>query len=295
MKLPIVIISYKSIALLENCLSNLGNNREILIIENSDFPELKEKIEKKFQNCKVIINKNNDGYGKAANLGFQQLKSKYVFILEPDIIISNKQLVDIENEILNCDEDFALATPIFDDLIDFNNNNNFDSDLNSKDLRINNNENKTKIDLIKGCSLIINLEKFENKNVFDENFFFFYEDIDLCKRVKKMKENIFVFNKIKIFHEGAKGVSTNINENYNDFRNWNFFWSKYYYHKKHYGYNSALIKHVSKLIRFSFNCLRFYFFSKNQYRKNKYRFLGLLSAILDIKSSKSNEILNKKE
>ena len=46
MKLPIVIISYKSITLLEQCLSNLGNNREIIIVENSDEIEIKEKIEK---------------------------------------------------------------------------------------------------------------------------------------------------------------------------------------------------------------------------------------------------------
>ena len=43
--------------------------------------------------------------------------------------------------------------------------------------------------------------------------FFFFEDIDLCKRIKKMKESIFVFNKIKIFHEGAKGINPNINQN----------------------------------------------------------------------------------
>ena len=66
-------------------MSNLGNNREILIIENW-FSRIKRKIEK-ISKLQVIINKNNDGY-EAANLGFQQLKSKYVFMLEPDIIIS---------------------------------------------------------------------------------------------------------------------------------------------------------------------------------------------------------------
>ena len=293
MKLPIVIISYKSITVLDQCLSNLGNDREIFIIENSDYFELKEKIEKKFKNCKVIINEKNYGYGKAANIGFQQLNSKYAFILEPDIIISKNQLIEIEREILNCDEDFALATPLYDDLIDFNKNNDFDKNLDKKDLNINKIENKTKIDLIKGCSLIVNLEKFENKYVFDENFFFFYEDIDLCKRVKKMKENIFVFNKIKIFHEGAKGVNPEINQSYIDFRHWNFFWAKFYYIRKHYGYPYALIKHLSKLIRFTFNCLRFYFISKIEYKKNKFRLLGLVNSILCRKSHLSKKILEK--
>ena len=226
MKLPIVIISYKSITLLEQCLSNLGNNREIIIVENSDEIEIKEKIEKKFKHCRVIINYKNFGYGKAANIGFKEIKTKYAFIIEPDIIINEDQLNQIENEISNCEEDFALATPLYNDLIDFNKNNEFDKDLSEKNLDINNTERKTKIDLIKGCSLIVNLDKFKDKYVFDENFFFFFEDIDLCKRVKIMNENIFVFNEIKIVHEGAKGVNPEINQNYSDFRHWNFFLGK---------------------------------------------------------------------
>lgn len=293
MHFSIVIISYKSITVLEKCLSNLGLKREVLVIENSKDIDLKEKIEKKFSNCKVIVNNENHGYGKAANIGFQKIKTKYAFILEPDIIINEDQLNQIENEISICDEDFALATPLYDDLIDFNKNNDFDKNLSEKNLSINSEESKTKIDLIKGCSLIVNLDKFKDKYVFDENFFFFFEDIDLCKRVKKMKESIFVFNKIKIFHEGAKGVNPSINKNYSDFRHWNFFWAKFYYCKKHYGYTTAIITHLSKLIRFSFNCLRFYFLSDTEYRKNKYRFLGLINSILCRKSFLSKKILEK--
>lgn len=293
MKLPIVIISYKSITLLDQFLSNLSKDRDIFVIENSDQIELKEQIEKKFKNCKVIINNKNLGYGKAANIGFKEIKDKYAFVLEPDIKINENQLLEIENEVINCDEDFALATPLYKDLIDFNKNNEFDKDFSEINLDMNTNETKTKIDLIKGCSLIVNLEKFKDKYVFDENFFFFFEDIDLCKRVKIMKENIFVFNKIKIIHEGAKGVNPSISQKYSDFRHWNFFWAKFYYFKKHYGYFYALLKHFSKLIRFPFNCLRYYFISDAEYRKNKYRFLGLLNSICFKESSLSKKILEK--
>jgi len=213
--------------------------------------------------------------------------------LEPDIIINENQLIKIENEISNCDEDFALATPLYDDLIDFNKNNDFDKDLSEKNLDINSNKTKTKIDLIKGCSLIVNLDKFKDKYVFDENFFFFFEDIDLCKRIKKMKENIFVFNNIKIFHGSGKGVDSDINLEYDDFRNWNYYWSRFYYHKKHYGYLKSFFMHFSKLVRFFISFIALFFFSKNRFRKNKSRFFGLFSSIVGIKSSVSDNILNK--
>ena len=292
MSLPIIIISYKSLSKIKKCLSNLGNKNEVLIIENSSDNEIKHSIENEYINCKVIINQKNLGYGKAANIALNEIKTKYALILEPDVKIDENQIIKIENEISLCEEDFALATPLYDDLIDFNKNNNFDKDLSK--INININETKTKIDLIKGCSLIVNLDKFKTEKVFDENFFFFYEDIDLCKRIKKMGENIFVFNKIKIVHEGAQGVSSDINQEYLNFRHWNYYWSRFYYHKKHYGYITSFLQHISKLIRFFVSYAVLYFFSKERFIKNKYRFLGLFSSMIGIKSSKSKNILTKK-
>ena len=154
-----------------------------------------------------------------------------------------------------------------------------------------NNETKTKVDLVKGCSLLVNLKKFDDKNIFDYNYFFFFEELDLCKEIKNKKENIIIFNKIKIEHSSARSVDDDLQDAYQNFRHWNYFWGRYYYFKKHYGFIYSFSIHLSKLIRFGCNCLRYIFFSKKEYMKNKYRFLGLLSSILGIKSEKSKKIL----
>ena len=59
MNLSILIISYKSLKNLENCLQNLGTAREIVIVENSNDHELKNIIESKYSHCKVILNNKN--------------------------------------------------------------------------------------------------------------------------------------------------------------------------------------------------------------------------------------------
>ena len=293
MNLTILIISYKSIAKLEKCLSTIGTSNEIIIIENSDNIEFKDIIEKKYKNCKVIINNKNLGYGCAANIGFREIKTQYAILLNTDTVVNENQIVDIENELINYNNDFALASPIYDDLIDFNKNKNFDKNLNTTHLDNEIKNTTTKVDLVKGCALIVNLKKFENKNIFDENFFFFFEEIDLCKRVKEIKENIFVFNKVKITHDGAGSFKNEINNNYSDFRNWNYYWSRFYYHKKHYGYLSSFIIHFSKLIRFFTNAIIFFFFSRSKFKMNKSRFLGLFFSMIGVKSSVSDKILNK--
>ena len=71
MKISILIISYRSIQkLVKKCIESIGRNKEILIIENSNLHEIKTTIENEYSNCKVIINKTNVGYAKAANIWF---------------------------------------------------------------------------------------------------------------------------------------------------------------------------------------------------------------------------------
>mgnify|MGYP001486234967 FL=1 len=291
--LTILIISYKSLEKLNECIQTIGKNKKILVVENSNNIQIKNELEKKYPNCEVYLNNSNLGYSKASNIGFRKIKTDYALLLNTDIKISEEQINEIEKEVKNIGTSFILGSPLSDDLVDFNKNNKLDKYFNEESLDLNSTNSSTKVDLIKGCSLVVNLKKFENRKVFDENFFFFFEEMDLCRNIKKRKEEIYVFNQIKIEHKSAQSLDESYNENYQNFRNWNYFWGRFYYFKKHYGYIYSLSKHTSKLIRFFFNMVRYFLFSKTLYNKNKYRFLGLTNSIIGKKSSISSKILEK--
>ena len=57
----------------------------------------------------------------------------------------------------------------------------------------------------------MNLSEFNEIGYFDENFFMYLEDIDLCKRVRKKKKKIFINPNIKIYHKGASSHDEKIN------------------------------------------------------------------------------------
>jgi len=293
MNLTILIISYKSITKLEKCLSYIGSAHEIIIVENSDNAELKSEIESKYKNCKVIINNDNLGWSRAANIGLKEIKTPYVIILNPDTLIKHNQFIEIENEIQSLNGNFTLATPYYDELVDFNKNKDFDKYLNMTKISNDSEAKTSKVDLVKGSALIINLDKFENRKIYDENLFFFFEEVDLCKRVKKMGGLVYIFNKIKILHGGGGSVDDPMTGNYGNFRNWNYYWSRFYYNKKHYGYLSSFAMHFSKLLRFFFSTIIFLFISKNKFKMNKSRLFGLFSSMIGIKSSASKKVLNK--
>ena len=191
MRLSVLIISYRSLEKLKNCISSIGNNREILIIENSDKQNIKEEIEKNSKNCKVILNNSNLGYAKASNIGFKLIKTQYALLLNTDIIITESQIKEIEKEIEELNDNFTLASPLSDDLIDFNKNNRldkfFDKDLDSF------NDKKSKPNKSnKRLFFDSKLKKFDDGEVFDDHYFFFFEEIDLCRKIKK-KVKIFIY------------------------------------------------------------------------------------------------------
>ena len=65
--------------------------------------------------------------------------------------------------------------------------------------------------MLLNLSRLNKLENFSNKEYFDENFFLYLENDDLCKRVSESGENIYIVPKSKIKHLGAKAVMKNIN------------------------------------------------------------------------------------
>jgi len=146
-------------------------------------------------------------------------------------------------------------------------------------------DNLTKVDWVTGCSMLINLKKFENKKIFDENFFLYFEEFDLCKSLKDKGEKVYSSKKLKIHHLGFKSSfdeNSNYKKNIDRLREWHWMWSTFYFYKKNFSYLYAFKKIIRKLISSFFKTI-FYSLTFNEMEKEKYkyRFLGLYNSILN--------------
>ena len=128
------------------------------------------------------------------------------------------------------------------------------------------------------------MKKFNN-NFFDENYFLYFEEIDLCKRVIQQGGKIFLNSKIIIDHEGASSVNSIKNFELEKSRNWHWMWSTFYYHKKHKGFLIAFLIILPKLLS-SFLKIIFYKLISNKEKKDIYfcRMSGIFNSILGKKS-----------
>ena len=263
-----VIVSFKSGHIIEKCIQSINSNIKIIVVENSDNVVVKKYLENKFSNVEVIITKQNLGYGKGNNFGISKVKTQYAFILNPDTILEKNCLSELSKAQINLKDDFTILAPNL-----LNNYGYFSRQKNNLQNDI------LEVDYVKGFAILINLNKINFDKIFDENFFLFLEEIDLCKRIKNSGGKIFVAMNSKVQHSGKQASEYSLNIEL--CRNWHWMWSLFYYNYKHFGALVAYKVTISKFFSSIFKLLiASVFFNKKHFLIHYYRLNGLFNAFL---------------
>ena len=264
-EITFIIVTFHSEKVIFDCLDLLPNESQKIIIENSQSTDLKNILESRYANLTCHLMSQNLGYGKANNIGINFSETDLVFVLNPDARFTPKNLNKFL-EILS-HEEFTIAAPV--EKWELN------QELTSKNI--------TEVNSVKGFAMLLN-KKFLRNNYFDENFFLYMEEIDLCKRVKDDLGRILKVN-VPIEHLGGASHGDKKNLEMEKSRNWHWMWSKFYYKKKHEGYLLSLLSTLPSFFS-SFIKYFLYFLTKNETKQNIYkmRFLGLLNSYLLKKS-----------
>ena len=272
--LSVIIVSYKSDHVIENCINSIESEIEIVVVDNSNNNKFKDRIETKYKNVKCILSKENLGMGGGNNLGIKNVKKDFALILNPDVALENNSM----NEIMLASkkiDDFGIIAPISskDEYPNYilKKNHDFDPDK------------PFKVKSVDGYAMLLNLKKLkkiDNFNFFDENFFLYLENEDLCKRLLEKNENIYIVPKSKIHHLGGKAVDPKYKNEIEYLRNWHWMWSKFYFNKKHYGFFIAFLKVSKNLISAKLRFL-YYMMTLNRFKRKIYqmRLLGLISSM----------------
>ena len=270
--LSVVIVTFKSEKVIDKCINSIGLNVPIIIVENSNNQKFKHDLESRYQNLKCILSGSNLGMGAGNNVGIKNVNTDYVFILNPDVTLEPNTLDEIFLASKKLPE-FTILSPINVDL-------NFP---NYKTKKIPTNENiPFQVDYVDGFSMLINKNKFNNDIYFDENFFLYLENNDLCIRVKRAGGSVYIVPTAKINHGGSKAVDTKYKDEVELSRNWHWIWSKFYFNKKNFGFSKAIIEclptYISSIMKFLF-----YTLINNSFKKKIYlnRASGFYNALME--------------
>ena len=272
--LTIVIVTLKSENIIDQCIKSISQNIPIIVIENSNDEKFKDYLESKYKNLKCVLSKSNIGMGPANNIGIKLAETQYVLILNPDVILQPNTLSEI---FLSSEKikGFSILSPISSH-IDYPNYGFFE-----KRKRVHIEKAPFEVDYIDGFAMLFNKNKFKDDNYFDENFFLYLENNDLCLRTKRKGGLIFCVPSAKINHVGSMTVDEKYKEEVELSRNWHWLWSKYYFNKKNFSVFKALVEclpsYISSIIK-----LLFYFLINNSLKKKIYfnRASGFYNALM---------------
>ena len=269
--LTVIITSFHSRNKIFDCINSIEKNIKVIVIENSNDQILKKEIQSNYQNVECILSKENLGYGAGNNLGLSMVKTSYALILNPDVTLINGAISKFFLAIKNL-KDFGVIAPV-----------SYNEKYNNFNIAID--KVIKEVDSVKGFAMFLNMKNLKKINFFDDNFFLYFEEIDLCRRLKKNDIKIFIDPTIEVNHLGGTSHNSVIEKPMELSRNWHWMWSTFYFHRKHYGYLSAIIKILPKLFSSFFKFIIFFItFQKSKSEIYKHRLLGIINSILLRKS-----------
>ena len=232
MDLSIIIVNYNVKEFLQNLIhsiekASLNITKEIIVIDNASDDGSVEFIREKFPQIKLIVNNKNLGFGKANNIGLKEAKGKFILLINPDTIVaedtfekmfeffkSNPETGLAGCKILNPDGTLQLACrrSFPGPWTSFTKVTGLSSFFPKSKLFARYNltyldENQSyEVDAISGSFMMMRKEVYEKVGGFDEQFFMYGEDLDLCYRIQKAGFKVFYVHTSQIIH--YKGEST---------------------------------------------------------------------------------------
>ena len=280
MDFTVVIVSFKSFHLVEENIKAIEKKNQIIVIENSLDKVLKEKLEKFYSNVEVIIPEKNLGYGGALNLGIKKSKNSIVICMVADANISKECFFHIAN-IISKFKEFSILSPTYLDESVYKNYTIHKNNISKMENKKISNFTLKEVDEIDGAVLIINKDKFTSYEFMDEKFFLYFENADLCLRLRRNNQKLFVIENLKFNHLGRQSSHPNFQKEVLICRNWHYCWSKFYFYRKHYNYFLAFRKTLPNLIRSIKYCI-YYKFKRDSYnfQLHKSELSGLLNAYI---------------
>ena len=202
--ITIIIVLYReNYNILYKTLDKIRDFKKI-IIDNSNNTELKNKVESNFDIEKYILNKKNIGFSAGYNQGVKLCKTDFLLILNPDCIIDSKSIIKL-HEKLSQNKDCFLTTST-----SYNENNELTyaggllPENGEKDFPIKL-EGDICVENTLGACMFLKKKDFLEIGLFDEIFFLFFSDDDLCREIKKKNKYIIQVFKSKCIH--SHGIS----------------------------------------------------------------------------------------
>jgi GT2 family glycosyltransferase len=210
MDLSIIIVNWNSGKLVYECIKSINDNTksinyEIIVVDNNSADKSYLDLVGKEENVRLIYSSENLGFSRGNNLGAKNAKGEYILCLNPDTIILKdaitKSLTYIKQQkgdnligirLLNKGRTLQISSCKFFNCISYF----FGTFTMSNKMHYKNHET----DWVMGAFMLLPRSLYFKISGFNESYFMYSEDLELCYRVKQIGGKVLFFNEAQIIH-----------------------------------------------------------------------------------------------
>jgi len=207
MNLSIIIVNYNGKTFLPQCLDSIFQSKtqfsfEVIVIDNNSQDGSQEWLKQCPHPIVLHLSPSNLGFGKANNLGAKMAKGEVLWLLNNDTLVPEPTLETVLH-FINATPNIGLVSP---KLL------NPDGSLQAQGSALMAWKYKSntpqKMSFLCGASLFIKKQLFLEVGGFDEQYFFYNEDLDLCKTLVKKGFDLYYLPHATVTHFGGQSTQT---------------------------------------------------------------------------------------
>ncbi len=259
--LSIIIVNFRTrdnlrITLTSVFASQTEYSYEVFVVDNDSGDGSAEMVEREFPGVKLIRNVNN-GFSKANNIALRQAVGRFILVLNPDTRLDDDVVQKCIDYVSAHPDVGALSCKVVmgDGTLDkaarrrlpdpwgafcrlsglallFPNSKKFAS----YNLTFLPEDQPTDVDSVSGCFMLVPKQVLDKTGLFDERFFMYGEDIDLCLRIKRAGYRIYYYPAVAITHYKRQSSRKTPLKSL-----WHFHDAMWIFYRKHYAEQHTLI------------------------------------------------------
>lgn len=233
--LAIIIVNYNTRDLLDDCLASIfradgpRGGLQVVVVDNGSVDDSMDMVAQKYPAVVTIQNSENLGFAKGNNLGVEASNARYLLFLNSDTVVKRYSLVKPLKYLKTHPKIGAITIKLFlkDGTIDFDNHRGYPTPtasifkflglakifpkstfFNSYHLGFQKLNKIHQIPVAAGSYLMMPTKLFKDIGMWDETYFFYGEDIDLCFRINQAGYIIIYYPKVSTLH--LRGASSGL-------------------------------------------------------------------------------------
>ncbi|MBE0530660.1 MAG: glycosyltransferase family 2 protein [Rhodospirillales bacterium] len=286
-RVAVVTVTHHSAALIEKCLASVARAAQVIVVDNASDDDTPTMVRRASTKAQVIANSVNRGFGAGCNQGLEKIAVEFALLLGPDSTIDDASLAALVDAADRWPEAGLLGPAIIapDGHVELSHDLGLFERI-AAGRRLDGNlvpGGPLCANHLSGAVLLVRMSALQQVGGFDSNIFLYYEDDDLCIRMRRAGHSLILVPEARATHIGGGASRPGLGIHWRKF--WHMAWSRLYIEAKYHGRPATVRVAVRHAPRFLAKALGYALVLNGRKGvRDAARFAGTVAWILGVKA-----------